>query len=171
MPLLQAALLEHRDKLLRFLKARGAGEDAEDLLQEVWLRIAASGRDRGPVAAPLSYLFQVANSLMIDRYRSSRQAALRDQNWTESMGRDPASVPDAPTPERVAIGRDLLRQVDRTLEQLGPRAAKVFRRHRIDGVPQREIASELGLSLSTIESDLRAAYRAISLLKEQSDEA
>jgi RNA polymerase sigma-70 factor (ECF subfamily) len=171
MPLLQAALLEHRDKLLRFLKARGAGDDAEDLLQEVWLRIAAPARADDPVAAPLSYLFQVANSVMIDRYRSSRQAALRDQSWTESMGQDPASAADGPTPERIAIGRDMLVRVDRRLEQLGPRPARIFRRHRVDGAAQREIAQELGISLSTVESDLRAAYRAIAELREQSDEA
>ena len=168
---LQAALLADRDKLLRFLKARGAGEEAEDLLQEVWLKISAPGRDQGPVAAPLSYLFRVANSLMIDRYRTNRQAALRDQSWTESAGGDLETERAMPTPERIAIGRDMLAHVDRQLEQVGPRAARIFRRHRVDGVAQREIAREYGLSLSTVESDLRAAYRAIAALKEQSDEA
>lgn len=164
-------MLEHRAKLLRFLKARGAGEEAEDLLQEIWLKIARSGPDQIRVTAPLPYLFQVANSLMIDRYRSSRQAALRDQSWLESTGGDAENAQAMPTPERIAIGRDLLQHVERALEQAGPRAAAIFRRHRIDGVPQREIAGEFGLSLSTIESDLRAAYRAIASLKEQSDEA
>lgn len=167
---LQAAWLENRDKLLRFLKARGAGDNAEDLLQEIWVKITAAGERAEPVAAPASYLFQVANSLMIDRFRSSRQAALRDSQWAQGTSGDADAAGAMPTPERIVIGRDMLAHVDRRLEQVGPRAARIFRRHRVDGVPQREIAQELGVSLSTVESDLRAAYRAIAALKEQSDE-
>lgn len=168
---LQDAWLESRDKLLRFLKARGAGDDAEDLLQEIWLKIATAQARSEPIAAPTAYLFQVANTLMIDRYRSTRQAARRDSDWAESVAGDPETAEAMPTPERIAIGRDLLVRVDRRLEQVGPRAARIFRRHRVEGVAQREIAQELGISLSTVESDLRAAYRAIAELKEQSDEA
>jgi RNA polymerase sigma-70 factor (ECF subfamily) len=58
-----------------------------------------------------------------------------------------------------------------TLDELGPRAAAIFRRHRIDGVPQRQVAKEMGVSLSTVESDLRGAYRALAELKGRLDEA
>ena len=36
--LLEQAYLAHRDRLLRFLRARGAGDAAEDLVQDLWLR-------------------------------------------------------------------------------------------------------------------------------------
>ena len=48
--------------------------------------------------------------------------------------------------------------------------AAIFRRHRVDEVPQRKIAEEFGVSLSTVESDLRRAYRALAELKERMDE-
>lgn len=54
------------------------------------------------------------------------------------------------------------------LDALGSRVSTVFRRHRIDGTPQRAVAAELGISLSTVESDLRVAYRALSDWKERS---
>ena len=57
------------------------------------------------------------------------------------------------------------------LDGLGPRVAAVFRRHRVDGAPQRQLAEEFGVSLSTVESDLRAAYRALSEWKERQNEA
>jgi RNA polymerase sigma-70 factor (ECF subfamily) len=41
----------------------------------------------------------------------------------------------------------------------------------VDGVPQRQLAQEFGVSLSTIESDLRRAYAALAELKERIDEA
>src|SRR4051812_42918627 len=36
---LGAVLLANRDKLLRFLRAHGAGDAADDLLQELWIRV------------------------------------------------------------------------------------------------------------------------------------
>ena len=51
-----------------------------------------------------------------------------------------------------------------------PGPAAIFRRHRVDEVPQRKIAEEFGVSLSTVESDLRRAYRALAELKERMDE-
>lgn len=165
---LEAAFLAHRDALLRFLRARGAGDAAEDLLHEVWLRIQAT--TPGPVASPLPYLMRMADLLMIDRYRSQRQADKRDRDWTE-VHSDLAGVSAEPSPERRAAAAQEAAAVLRVLDRLGPRTASAFRRHRIDGVAQREVASELGVSLSTVESDLRIAYRALGEWKERRDEA
>jgi DNA-directed RNA polymerase specialized sigma24 family protein len=67
---LQAAYLANREALLRFLAARGAGNAAEDLLQEVWIKLSRLDGGQAPIAAPLAYLYRIANSLMIDRCRS-----------------------------------------------------------------------------------------------------
>ena len=75
---LQAVFLANREAVLRFLRARGAGDEAEDILQDVWLRIARSRS--GPVAAPMAYLYRTANSVMIDRYRAARQARRHEQD-------------------------------------------------------------------------------------------
>ena len=64
---LQQIFEENREPLLRYLRAHGAGEAAEDLLQELWLKISAS--PPGPIAAPRNYLFRAATNLMIDRRR------------------------------------------------------------------------------------------------------
>lgn len=166
---LEAVFLENRIGLLRFLRARGAGEAAEDLVQEVWLKI--SSRPPGPVSSPLSYLYRTADLLMIDRYRSVRQAQQRERDWSETHTGDSPHASDEPSPERRVLARDQAALVMAELDQLGQRAAAVFRRHRLDGVPQRKVAEEFGVSLSTIESDLRAAYRALKDWKERIDEA
>lgn len=166
---LEAAFLANRATLLRFLAARGAGDAAEDLLQDVWLKVA--GAKTGPVGNSLAYLYSVANRLMIDRYRSQRQAAQREHDWAEASGGSDPEVSDAPGADRVAMGRAQLELVAQALATLGSRIDLIFRRHRIDGVPQRQIAQELGVSVSTVESDLRSAYRVIAQLREQFDEA
>lgn len=166
---LEAAFLANRERLLRFLRARGGGDAAEDLLHEVWLKIRAA--NTGPIASPVAYLFRTADLLMIDRYRSERQARLRDRDWSEATGATMPGVSDAPSGERVLIARDHARLVAEALDALGPRPAAIFRRHRIDGVQQRQVAEEFGVSLSTVESDLRRAYRAILEVRERIDEA
>jgi RNA polymerase sigma-70 factor (ECF subfamily) len=57
------------------------------------------------------------------------------------------------------------------LESLGPRVSAIFRSHRIDGMAQKQIAAAFGISVSTVESDLRIAYRALAQWKERSDGA
>ncbi len=162
---LEAAFLENRDKLLRFLRARGAGEAAEDLVQEVWLKISASRP--GPVASPLSYLFRTADLLMIDRFRSTRQADVRDRDWTEVNAGDPPGVSAEPSAERRMAAAQEAARVMALLDGLGQRVATIFRRHRIDGTAQKAIAAEMGISLSTVEADLRVAYRALAEWKER----
>jgi RNA polymerase sigma-70 factor (ECF subfamily) len=165
---LEAVFLANRETLLRFLQGHGAGEAAEDLLQELWLRVRDART--GPIAQPLSYLYRAANNLMLDRYRSDRQATARDRNWTEATGGSVPGESEEPRGERVLIARERLERVRAALAALGPRVEQVFRRHRLDEVPQRDIAAELGVSLSTVESDLRRATKALIELRSSFDE-
>lgn len=160
---LQRIVLNERARLLRFLAARGAGDDAEDLLQELWQRVAGSSGQ--PIADPVSYLFRAAENLMRDLRRSTMSRERRQFDWHETR----SSADEEPLGERVLIARERLREVDQALEALGPRVALVFRRYRIDGVGQGAIASELGISLSSVEKDLQKAYRALAGIKARYD--
>ncbi len=167
--LLEQAYLAHRGKLLRFLAARGAGDAAEDLLQELWLRLA--GAPDPQAAANLAYMMRAADRLMIDRYRSQRQAHLRDRAWSEAQPGLADNVAPDPGAERLIDARQHFALIESALGALGERVAAIVRRHRIDGIPQRQIADELGVSLSTVESDLRRAYKALAELRRTLDEA
>lgn len=166
---LEAVFLASRPQLLRFLASHGTGAQAEDLLHELWLRVIAEVRQ--PVAQPLSYLYRAANNLVIDRVRSERQATLRDRRWSELVGPVDGDRSDAPGADRVVVSREVLAGAQAALDALGPRVAAVFRRHRLDHVPQREIAGEFGVSLSTVESDLRKAYAAMLAYRRSLDES
>jgi RNA polymerase sigma-70 factor (ECF subfamily) len=165
---IDAVLMTNRAALLRFLAAHGAGDAAEDILQELWLRIRAT--PSGPVANPLAYLYRAANNLMVDRHRSERQARLRDQAWSESQAADEDASPE-PSAEQTLISREELARMEAVLAGLGERAAHCFRRFRLDGIPQKQIAAQLGISISTVESDLRRAYAALLAARRQSDDA
>lgn len=164
---LSAIFFKNRSALLRFLRGRGAGDDAEDLLQDMWLKLEA--KDLGPVADPLPYLYRMANNLMLDRYRSATRRQRREQDWAEGAGgvmADPAA--EIAVDEHIILTQRL-EQARAVLQDLGPRVETVFRRFRMEGVGQRQIAEELGVSLTTVEKDLQKAYRAMLALKQRLD--
>jgi RNA polymerase sigma factor (sigma-70 family) len=163
---LEAVFLANREALLRFLRARGAGDAAEDLLQELWIK--ASAETVGPIANPLPYLYTTANNLMLDRRRSELRAAARDDSWREASTTD-GGISDSPAGERVLIARERLDAAERALAELGERTHAIFRRFRLEGVSQRAIADEFGISVSAVEKHLQKAYRALVELRRRFD--
>lgn len=107
---------------------------------------------------------------MIDRRRAHAQSSRREQVWSEANDRLGGTVALDPGPERQLDARRTLAVVERRLAALPPRALAIFREHRIEGWTQRQIAEQRVLSVSTIESDLRLAYRALSDIRDQFDE-
>ena len=158
---IEGVLLANRDRIVRFLEARGAGDGAEDLFQDLWMRLTERGS--GPIADPLSYVMRAANNLMLDRYRSARQRMLRDHAWSEN-----AAV-EKPSAETALISREQLAQVEAAVTATGDRPARIFRRFRVDGIAQRDIAAEFDVSLSTVEADLRKVYAALADVRRQFD--
>ncbi|MEI4509241.1 RNA polymerase sigma factor [Sphingopyxis sp. CCNWLW253] len=157
---LEAVYLAHRDRLLRFLRARGAGARAEDLVQELWVRIAS--KPTGPIMDPLSYLFRAANNLMLNDYRADARNMARDEAWGEAhlVGVASAAEVDLAAKEEVARART-------RLAACGTRVQEIFFLFRVDGLSQRVIAERYHISLSAVEKDIQRAYRAIAALKDE----
>lgn len=155
---LAQVLLSNRDRLRAYLLARGAGDVAEDLLQEMWIKASGIGHDVQP--NPLSYLFRMAERLLLDTWRQGSRRTARDHSWAEVN--DGGAAPSA---EHALIAREEVGIATTRLRSLGSRVEHVFRRYRLDGVEQRAIADELGVSLSTVEKDLRKAYVALLEVK------
>jgi RNA polymerase sigma factor (sigma-70 family) len=153
---LDEAFMGHRQALLRYFRARGASEDAEDLLQDLWFKMTAAG----PIAAddPLAYLYRMAHNLMLDRRRAAVRRRLREELYQGAAG----EMDETPDAEHVLLAREDLRRIDAVLAGLGPKTDHIFRRHRVEGVAQRDIAAELGVTLSAVEKHLQKAYRAIA---------
>jgi RNA polymerase sigma-70 factor (ECF subfamily) len=165
---LSAVLDAHRHDLRRYLLAHGAGDAADDLLQELQIKVLAASA--GPIQSPLNYLYRAATNLMIDHRRAQTQARARDQAWAELSDQSAHSVDPRPSADRVLEGETRLRLFKQRLEELPERARRVLLRHRVDGVSQRLIAREFGLSQSTVESDLRLAYRWLDEVRRDLDE-
>ncbi|WP_243625871.1 RNA polymerase sigma factor [Phenylobacterium hankyongense] len=154
------AFFERRDSLRRFYVARlGSVSEAEDLLQDLYLKVAAAEADQ--VENPAAYVYRLASNAMLDRLRSQRRTAMRERDWRDShhvvlAGEDVADLPDA---EQVVAARDRLARVVRALDELGPQTQKVFRLHKFDGLSHLEVAQRLGISRSAVEKHVMAALK------------
>lgn len=168
---LATAFMAHRPQLAAFLRAHMgsglSGIDAEDVLQELWLRCCRT--ETTGISNPRSYLFRMGHNLVLNLARDAARARVRDAEWGYVNNRDRDAV-EMPSAERTLLANEQLALIEETLLNLGQRAAGIFRRYRIDGIEQRRIAQEFGVSLSTVEKDLSKAYEALLALGSRRDE-
>lgn len=148
-----------RGDLLRLLIARtGDQSEAEDLLQEIWVRLHAA--ETGPVANGRSYLYRAANNLVLDRLRATSRRAERETAWASlqqasNQAHDPAD--QRPNAEETLLAREEAAALMSAIEALPPGARRVFRMHKIDALPQAKVAAQLGISRSAVEKHIVVA--------------
>ncbi|URD61735.1 RNA polymerase sigma factor [Sphingomonas sp. KRR8] len=163
---LKAVFLAQRPLLLRMLTARlQSAADAEDVLQDLWLKLDQIGSR--PISAPGPLLFRAATNLATDRRIAASRRAARDSAWAQYQpGPD-----EMPGIERAMLARETVEQANQVIERMPPRMAAALRLFRIEGRGQREIAEQLGVSVSAVEKLLRKAYHQIlTVAKEHAGE-
>ncbi|KQT35174.1 hypothetical protein ASG29_03420 [Sphingomonas sp. Leaf412] len=154
--------------MLAFFAARNRDGAAEDLLHELWLALPREGVH---IDAPLSYMYSMANSLVIKQYHRENQNMARDRSWSEATGPAIPDRSDQPSADRVLAARETVRTVLSALAGEGERVFRIFHRHRVDGLTQAQVAAEMGVSIGTVEGDLRRARRVLSGLRDNADES
>ncbi|WP_328429182.1 RNA polymerase sigma-70 factor [Streptomyces sp. NBC_00443] len=134
---------EHRPVLLGVAyRMLGRVADAEDVVQETWLRW--SGADRSEVREPRAYLVRITTRLAIDRLR---QVKARGETYVGPWLPEPYvtdfgdAVPD--TAERAVLADSVSLAVLVVLESLSPLERAVFVLREAFGYPYAEIAAML----------------------------
>ena len=139
--------VQHRRALVDYATGIvGSRAQAEDLVQEAWLRFDEAAKKRF-VSEPLSYLYRIVRNLALDnRRRVARENRVFTADDPESAAA--ASIERPPTPEAIALHRDQLDTLMAALADLPERHRIAFEMHRIAGCTLREIAATLGVSVS-----------------------
>lgn len=155
------AYLEKRDALGRFVRARLRSDvDVEDVLQELYLKVAAlpAGQD---VREPGAFLYRLTANLLTDRLRSAQRSAGRDGawRWTNHTTGPIEDEDESPSAERAVAARQQLRRLVSALENLNPTTRDIFQRLKFDGRSYGEVASDLGISKSSVEKHMMRALR------------
>lgn len=164
--LLDELIVRYQHRLLRYLVyLTGSRELAEDLFQEVWMRVLVRGDQFNGKSRFDTWLFTIARNLVID-YRRKRTLASLDELF-EGAGDDDRpmahEITDGqPTPfDRMATSEDRER-VTRALLQIDTlyREVLVLRFH--EELSLQEIAAVTRAPLSTVKSRL---YRGLAAIK------
>ncbi|MFE3824768.1 RNA polymerase sigma-70 factor [Streptomyces sp. NPDC059092] len=127
----------------------GRYADAEDVVQEAWLRWSAA--DRADVVEPRAYLVRITTRLAIDRLR---QTGTRREAYVGPWLPEPVvttfgpTVPD--TAERALLADSVSLAVLVVLESLSPLERAVFVLREAFGFPFAEIATTLERSESAV---------------------
>jgi RNA polymerase sigma factor (sigma-70 family) len=146
--------------LLRLLSARmGNRTDAEDLLQELWVKLATL--ETGPIANPSAYLHRMALNMANDLVRASVRRRGREDAWSDLMVADQNSVAIDPTPspERALIAKREMAQLSQALQTLPARAREAFLHHKVEGKSHAEAAEAMGISKSAVEKHMATAMK------------
>lgn len=159
----------HRGALFRFMlrsiKERGT---AEELFQEVWMRVVEARARYAPQARFTTWLYTIAHHRMVDHWRRRGLSLV-------SLDEDDVSIEPAASPvyepQRQAEARQDLRRLLAALEALPAAQREAFLLHEEAGLSVAEIAAATGTSDETAKSRLRYALAKLraALTEERAD--
>ena len=130
-------------------------ETAEDLVQQLFLKLWRLHHTLEISESLNSYLFRAARNIAFNHLRHTR---------VERLGQDRMAA----APLRLVAGadelvseHDLARAIDQAVEELPERCRLVFTLSRREGLSHREIAEALGISQKTVETQIHRAFEAL----------
>lgn len=132
---------ELRAELRRFVRSRVDDEGAaEDLVQDVFVKLAQQLHDGPPPEALHAWVFRVARNAIVDHYRRARPSHLLD------------AVEQAPAPVDEAAREALFASCRRFVQDLPDEQREAIVQTECEGLSQAELARRLGVPLSTVKS-------------------
>ena len=163
----EAYYASHRDELLAFVSSRlytstphlrgggvsGGGEDAEDIVQNVFLRLLTADRLITEITLP-AFVYTIARNLISDYYR--RHHSLEDyEHYLKSTDETAGSA------ESVLSIREITEQLERGLARVPENCREVYRMHIYGGMKVAEISARLGEGYKSVEHRLGTARKAV----------
>lgn len=144
-------------------KMLGSPDDAEDIAQQVFVRIWKSAKRYQPQAKFTTWLFTITRNLVFNEMRRRQRKPSvsineREDDFHIGTPDDPSKTPDA-----TALQNELEIAVDRAIQDLPEKQRMAVILRRYEEMPYEEIGEILKLSLPAVKSLL---FRARVQLKE-----
>ncbi len=135
---------------------------AEDLAQEVFLRVYQARERYQPEAQFSTWLYRIATNLAINTIRDRRQVESRSGQENLQHESAAAQIADPkPTTEQALIEASRGQMIRRLLEALPENQRTAVILHKYQGLDYRQIAKIMGVSLSAVKSLLFRAYESL----------
>lgn len=159
-----AVLLEkYRGPVIHFLQRMILNQAvAEELAQEVFLRVYRSRANYEPTAKFTTWLFRIASHLALNHIRDGRyernQESL-DEEVREGMGRQVASL--GPTVEQSLVRESKFVEIRQAIQNLPAKQRAAVLMHKYEEMEYSQIAAALECSESAVKSLLFRAYEGL----------
>lgn len=170
----QELVVRHERPLWTFVRRFvGDGATAEDLLQEVFLRVVRSAGEWKAQAKFSTWLYTIARNLCTDQARRathrqtvSLEAPIRangkaDDGSGPVLGESLAGTSEGS--DDAVKNRQLGAEIDRAVDALPPEQREVFLMREVMDMPFAEIARAVGASEPTVKSRMRYALERLRI--------
>ena len=141
--------------LYRYLVLTGSAPDeAQDVIQQSFIRLIQILRNGDPVDQPKSWLMRVVHNIRVDRYRKQkREIAFESPQVIQAVDRLFANEPD---PEARLLSLEHHRRVKAAFQCLSPQQYQ-YLLLRMEGLKLREIAAMFGVTVQTVSESCAKA--------------
>jgi RNA polymerase sigma-70 factor, ECF subfamily len=161
--LLDHLIETYQHRLMRYLMfLTNKREVAEDLFQEVWIRVLRRGSQYNGKARFDTWIFTIARNLVIDLSRKRTMASLDEMREGGEDERPFEVAQDAPSPLEQFRGREDAAELAAVMMTLEPSYREVLTLRFHEELSLEEIAAVTRAPLSTVKSRL---YRGLASLK------
>ena len=138
-----------------YLFARGilkSHEDAENLVQEVFVKIWEKRKELDANLSFESFIFTISYNTSISLIRKKLSEKSFQEEWFRRIQTEMQVVNEADY-------NDLNDRAKKLIEQLPPRRRQVYVMSREEGLTYLEISKRLGISANTVENHIAASLR------------
>lgn len=151
-------------RLRMLLLRRGrTREEAEDLIQDAFLKMQEYCERGGQVRQPEGFLVRTVLRLAAN----ARRDAHRNLYCEEPVENLTLIVDTTPTPDEVLAGDQCLERMRDVLDAVSRRTRDVFFMQRLDGLSYAQIAQRLGVSISAVEKHIATALAILADANQQ----
>ena len=152
-----ALYTRHRGPLYRLVlrSAKSRGE-AEEIFQDIWMRVIESRERYTPQAKFSTWLYTVAHNRLIDHWRKKGLHVVSNENEDGEPLIEPEAGPGA-EPPRIVEAAETLARLEAALAELPPAQREAFLLHQEAELTVAEIAAATGTNEEAAKSRLRYA--------------
>lgn len=149
------AFEKYYTELYRFINRKLRDrEHAEDMAQETFIRALTVTQ---PIRSHRSLLYRIARNLLVDHYR---RPDLASGDAADEADAEQFAAPSYLQPYELIEENQYTELMTRTIEGLPPRCREAFILHRFDGLSQKEVARQMGISINMVEKHIIRAMLA-----------
>ncbi|MFY1665716.1 sigma-70 family RNA polymerase sigma factor [Pseudomonas sp. Pseu.R1] len=136
---------DHHGWLNGWLRSKlGNAADAADLAQDTFVRLI-NRSERLELKAPRAFLRTVARGLVIDHWRREEL----ERAYLEALAQLPEH--ETPSPESRELVFELLESIAKMLDGLKPKVRRAFLLAQCEGIPYKQIAEQMSISVRSVE--------------------